>query len=178
MGFLDDIQSSLNKGVAATERAATTVKLKAQLSDFARRRQDLAAQLGASLYEITKDDPELRVGRESLYDAIASLDSQRASVQAQIEELERQAQAEALAAMTVTCPFCGMQLKREDHFCIGCGKSMAEITAALVPSAPQTPPAPISPDFAAETVSCPVCHAPVQAGDAFCMSCGTPLNAS
>lgn len=177
MGLLDDIQSSLSKGVVATERAATTVKLKVQLSDFARRRQDLTAQLGASLYEATKDNPELRVGREALYDAIASLDSQRASVQAQIDELERQAQLEAQASMTLTCPFCGTQLKREDHFCIGCGTSMAEITAALVPSATPVSPSPTSTDTA-ETAVCPNCHAPVQAGDAFCMSCGSPINAS
>lgn len=33
MGFLDSLQSSVNRGVAATGRATSTMKLKAQMSE-------------------------------------------------------------------------------------------------------------------------------------------------
>lgn len=60
MGILDNITSSVNKGLAATNRATSTMKLKAQMNDALKRRQNLAAQLGASLYEATKDDENLQ----------------------------------------------------------------------------------------------------------------------
>lgn len=59
-------------------RTGNTIKLKAQMSEAMKRRQTLAAQLGASLYEATKDDPELRAGREAIYDGIAAIDAERA----------------------------------------------------------------------------------------------------
>ena len=60
MGFLDDVQASLNRGVAGANRGVESMKLKNQLNDAMKRRQALAAQLGASLYDITKDDPSFR----------------------------------------------------------------------------------------------------------------------
>ena len=63
MGFLDSLQSSVNRGMAATGRATSTMKLKAQMSEALKRRQALAAQLGASLYDVTKDAAHLRAGR-------------------------------------------------------------------------------------------------------------------
>ncbi len=60
MGFLDDVQSTFNRGVAGASRTASVVKLKGQLNDALKRRQGLAAQLGASLYEQTKEDPAFR----------------------------------------------------------------------------------------------------------------------
>lgn len=66
MGFLDSLQSSVNRGMAATGRATSTMKLKAQMSEALKRRQALAAQLGASLYDVTKDDASLHAGREAL----------------------------------------------------------------------------------------------------------------
>ena len=58
MGLLDDVQSTINRGVAATGRTARVAKLRTQMSEAMKRRQALAAQLGASLYEETKDNPE------------------------------------------------------------------------------------------------------------------------
>ena len=77
MGFLDNVQSSINRGMAGANRSANAMKLKSQLSDAMKRRQALAAQLGASLYDVTKGDPSFRSGREALYDGIAAIDVSR-----------------------------------------------------------------------------------------------------
>lgn len=161
MGFFDDIQASMNRGMASAGRAVDTQKIKMQMNDAAKRRQALAAQLGASLYDVTKDTPEFRLGREPLYDGIAAVDAERASLQAQ--------QA-AQAATTFACPFCGARMGVSDLFCSGCGKPIAEIKDAF--AAQQQAEAPV-----ASTVGpvCPACGAPVVEGDAFCMSCGKKL---
>lgn len=169
MGLLDDVQSTINRGVAATGRTARVVKLKSQMTDSLKRRQNLAAQLGASLYDATKDNDEFRAGREGLYDGIAAIDAEREQLQAEIDMLERQAAEEAQAAQSLVCPFCGTRVGAADLFCSGCGKPMAEIQAALA-QAPQ-PVAPV----ATGGPTCPQCGAAVAEGDAFCMNCGAKL---
>lgn len=175
MGFLDSLQSSVNRGMAATGRATSTMKLKAQMSEALKRRQALAAQLGASLYDVTKDDANLRAGREALYDGIAACDAERAQCQVEIERLEAESAAATAANSYYVCPFCGSHVVTTDLFCSGCGKPMAEITAALS-AQQQAPAAPVAPVSGA--AACPQCGAPVNAGDAFCMSCGYNLAAA
>lgn len=175
MGFLDSLQSSVNRGMAATGRATSTMKLKAQMSEALKRRQALAAQLGASLYDVTKDDANLRAGREALYDGIAACDAERAQCQAEIERLEAESAAATAANSYYVCPFCGSHVVTTDLFCSGCGKPMAEITAALS-AQQQAPAAPVAPVSGA--AACPQCGAPVNAGDVFCMSCGYNLAAA
>ena len=153
MGFFDDIQASMNRGMASAGRAVDTQKIKMQMNDAAKRRQALAAQLGASLY-----------------DGIAAVDAERASLQAQLDELERQAQQAAQAATTFACPFCGARMGVSDLFCSGCGKPIAEIKDAF--AAQQQAEAPVA---SAVSPVCPACGAPVVEGDAFCMSCGKKL---
>lgn len=174
MGFLDSLQSSMNRGMAATGRVTSTMKLKAQMSEALRRRQALAAQLGASLYEVTKDDAPLRAGREALYDGIAACDAERAQCQAEIERLEAESAAATAANSYYVCPFCGSHVMTTDLFCSGCGKSMADIKATLV-AQQQAAPQPAAP---AAGATCPQCGAPVGEGDAFCMSCGFNLAAA
>lgn len=175
MGFLDSLQSSVNRGMAATGRATSTMKLKAQMSEALKRRQALAAQLGASLYDVTKDDANLRAGREALYDGIAACDAERAQCQAEIERLEAESAAATAANSYYVCPFCGSHVVTTDLFCSGCGKPMAEITAALS-AQQQAPAAPVAPVSGA--AACPQCGASVNAGDVFCMSCGYNLAAA
>lgn len=132
MGFLDDIQSSFNRGMAATSRATSSVKLKAQMADALHRRQQLAAQLGASLYEATKDNPEFTAGREALYDGIAACDAERARYQEQIDQIEAEASEAAQIEASLTCPFCGARVGVGDLFCSGCGKPLDEVKAELL----------------------------------------------
>ena len=173
MGFLDDVQASLNRGVAGANRGVESLKIKNQMNDAMKRRQQLAGQLGASLYEVTKDDPTFRTGREQLYDGIAQIDAERASLQAQLDEIERQNAASQQTATVVVCPFCHTRISASDMFCAGCGKSMAEIMAASNTAAPAAAPTPAAP---VEGPVCPKCGAPVNEGDAFCMSCGQKLD--
>lgn len=172
MGFLDDVQASLNRGMASAGRAVDTQKIKLQMSDATKRRQQLAAQLGASLYERTKNDPEFRAGREGLYDGIAAVDAEIVSYQAQLSDIEQVAQQQAEAARTVECPFCHARVGVTDLFCSGCGKSMEEIKRTYEESAPVPPEAQ---PVAADGSVCPECGNPVSHGDAFCMACGHRL---
>lgn len=174
MSFLDSLQNSVNNATAAAGRATSTLKLKNQMSEALKRRQGYAAQLGASLYEVTKDNPELRAGREALFDGIAACDTERAQIQAQIDQIEAEAAAAEAAASYYVCPFCHSRVGATDLFCMGCGKSMAEIQAALAQQ--QAAAAPAS-QPQATGAACPQCGAPVNPGDAFCMSCGCKLSA-
>ncbi len=172
MGFLDDVQASLNRGMVSATRVVDTQKIKLQMSDATKRRQQLAAQLGANLYELTKNDPAFRAGREGLYEGIAAVDAEIASFRSQLSDIEQQAQEQAQAAMTIECPFCHARVGVADMFCSGCGKSMDEIKEAYEASAP-VPPAASSVD--ADSPVCPTCGAHVSEGDAFCMTCGRKL---
>ena len=174
MGFLDSLQNSVNNVTAAAGRATSTLKLKNQMNEALKRRQGYAAQLGASLYEATKDNPELRAGREALFDGIAACDAERAQLQAQIDQIEAEAAAAESAASYYVCPFCHSRVGATDLFCMGCGKSMAEIQAAL---AQQQAAAASASQPQATGAACPQCGAPVNPGDAFCMSCGCKLGA-
>lgn len=176
MGFLDDVQASVNRGVAGANRGVESMKLKNQMNDAMKRRQQLAAQLGASLYEVTREDAALRSGREALYDGIAAIDQERDAIQAQLDELERQAAAAAQAAASIECPFCHTRISATDMFCCGCGKPMAEIQAAYA-AAPAVPAEPEPAPVAVQAV-CPACGSPINEGDAFCMNCGAKLGAA
>ena len=163
MGFLDEMQASLDRTASDANRALQVNRIKSQMNDALKRRQQLAGQLGASLYEATKD-------------GIAAIDNERAQLQAQIDELERQAQAAAYASAFIDCPFCHNRLQQSVMFCSGCGKSMAEIQAELARQA-QAAPVPVEAQVAPAdgAATCPSCGAPIQAGHAFCMNCGHKL---
>lgn len=161
MGFMDNVTSAVNRGTAAAGRSADKIKINARVSEIVKRRQSLAAQLGASLYEATKDDPALRAGREALYDGIASCDAERAECERQLAALEAAAAAEAQAAATFTCAVCGARMGGGDLFCSGCG-TPAEKARAASPVAAPAPAGPV----------CVQCGAPLGEGDLFCMSCG------
>lgn len=177
MSFFDDLQNSINRGVAGANRTGNTIKLKAQLSEAMKRRQTLAAQLGASLYDATKDDPELRAGREAIFDGIAAIDAERAGYQAEIDRIEAEAQAAQAAAVHYTCPFCGSTVAASDLFCSGCGKPMAEIEAAITKQRTSGIATAAAPD-ASSSATCPQCGAPINEGDVFCMSCGAKLESA
>ncbi len=173
MGLLDSVTSAVNRGSASAGRAVEKTKLKTQLNDLNKRRQSLAAQLGASLYEATKDDANLRAGREALYDGIAQIDNERIQVQNQIQEIDAEGQASATAAATFNCVVCGARMSGADLFCSGCGTPIAQAAPAQV-AQPQAA-------YSAQAVTGPVCAscgAPMTEGDMFCMSCGAKVEAA
>ncbi len=183
MGFLDNISNVANRATSAAGRTSRKAQLKVQLGDINRQRQDLAAQLGASLYDITRDNPEFRNGRETLYDGIADLDSRRAAIEAELSTIEDEAAAARIAATTYNCTQCGTTVHADSTFCTGCGKPLAEIVqeinervAAIYNESSQA----AQTAQAAQTVEqpglkCSSCGAAIEEGDLFCQSCGTKL---
>lgn len=169
MGFLDSIQGTFNRGTAAAGRATRAMRLNQRVNEINRERQKLAAQLGASLYEATKDNPDLRAGREALYDGIASLDAEREKTQEEIAAVEAEAAAAEAASQTYTCTRCGATVSAGDLFCSGCGASVEDIKKEIAERQ------------AAETATvesgrtCPSCGAIVGVDDEFCMSCGAKM---
>lgn len=168
MGFLDNVTSAVNRGTAAAGRGADKIKLNARIGELNRQRQNLAAQLGASLYEATRGDAALVAGREALYDGIARIDAEREECQRQIAAIDEQAAAAATAATGFACAVCGAHMTGADLFCAGCG-TPAEKARAQAPAAP-------TPTHAAGP-ACASCGAPLGAGDMFCMSCGAKVAA-
>ncbi|MCR2028930.1 zinc ribbon domain-containing protein [Adlercreutzia muris] len=168
MGFLDNVTSAVNRGTAAAGRGADKIKLNARIGELNRQRQNLAAQLGASLYEATRGDAALTAGREALYDGIARIDAEREECQRQIAAIDEQAAAAATAATGFACAVCGAHMTGADLFCAGCG-TPAEKARAQAPAAP-------TPAHAAGP-ACASCGAPLGAGDMFCMSCGAKVAA-
>lgn len=168
MGFLDNVTSAVNRGTAAAGRGADKIKLNARIGELNRQRQNLAAQLGASLYEATRGDAALVAGREALYDGIARIDAEREECQRQIAAIDEQAAAAATAATGFACAVCGAHMTGADLFCAGCG-TPAEKARAQAPAAP-------TPAHAAGP-ACASCGAPLGEGDMFCMSCGAKVAA-
>ena len=169
MGFLDSVSNAIDRGTASVGRASGTAKLKMSLNDLTKQRKELAAQLGASLYEATRENAELRAGREPLYDGIANIDAQKASIEAEITRIELEGQAAQAAAVVYKCPKCGSNVQATDLFCAGCGTPIAEVVAAA--SAPFAAAVPVS------GKKCAHCGAPMGNDDIFCMSCGTRVDA-
>lgn len=169
MGILDSISDSFNRGSDAVGRSMSTMKLESQIKELNRQRTDLAAQLGASLYDTVKDDPKFREGREELFDGIAELDRKREEAQAEIARIEAEAAAAAQARMTYTCPKCGNKLNEGDKFCAGCGMPADEVKAAIK-AAEEAAKQPAGP-------ACPSCGATIAEGDKFCMNCGAKIEA-
>lgn len=164
MGFLDNVTSAVNRGTAAAGRGADKIKLNARIGELNKQRQGLAAQLGASLYEATRNDAALVSGREALYEGIARVDAEREECQRQIAAIDEQAAAAATAAAGFNCAVCGAHMTGADLFCSGCG-APADRARALSAPAPAAPSGP----------ACASCGAPLGEGDMFCMSCGTKV---
>lgn len=173
MGFLDNLSDAFNSAASTTSRGAKMLKLKGRIGEVNNHRSDLAAQLGASLYEATKDLGQYRIGRETLYDGIAECDRQRDQLQMELSKLEAEAATEAQAQRNYACQKCGNVVKDTDTFCSCCGKPVCEIKAEF--RAAEDAAARQHADEVANTIICPNCGARVKMSDTFCMTCGTSL---
>lgn len=173
MGIFDSMSNAANRGVAAAERTGRSVRLRKQADDLLKQRKDYAAQLGASLYETTKDMPEMREGREPLYAAIEDIDRQRQEIADELEAIEAAAQEQEQASQTYECSKCGNTVMATDLYCSGCGRPVSEIKEeAEALAAAQIELVADAPD---DQLVCPDCGYAVEADDAFCMACGAKL---
>ena len=183
MGFLDNVSSGFNRGVDAVNRSTKTAGLRRQISEIAAQRQNLTAQLGASLYEETRNNPEFVAGREKLYADIAALDEKRKQIDQAIVAIEN----EAAGSAVLRCHVCGASVNASDMFCTGCGTPVADIRKAsginFTPAVSATAEASAATAAAASAVAvaqpsgptCPNCGKVVEEGDLFCIYCGTRL---
>jgi len=162
MGLLDEAGNLFNKGVASAQKGTRTLGIKSQINDLNKQREKHLTELGASLYEENRNNPEVRGPREGIFAAIESVDAQKANLEAELATIEQQAQeakqaqqAPAGAPMgAFPCPTCGRPSLPEDVFCPGCGTNLAALKAA---------PA---------VKFCSGCGAPLNEGAAFCNNCG------
>lgn len=105
----------------------TIDELRGRIDELELIRQGFACHLGASLYDTTKDMPEMREGRETLYDGIARCDAELERTRALISEIEaREEAAETLVmeqteAPSATCPVCGGPVEATHKYCMNCG---------------------------------------------------------
>lgn len=172
MGILDTISSTAGRGKAAAGRKAEQIRLNNQMNSLDRRRKGLAAQLGASLFDVVRASPQLLVGREGIVREMEAIDLQRAEIEARLTDLA--AEAEAQPATTLRCVKCGAPIQAGDKFCGTCGAPAAEALSQQAPApAPATATATATVTIGGPT--CPTCGAPLEPGDAFCMSCGQPI---
>ncbi len=163
MGFFDNVSAAVNRGTSSVQRTGRTAQLKMQMNDLMKQRRDLAAQLGASLYDTVKDMPEMRIGREPIFKGIEDIDKQRANIEAEIAQIEAAAAEQQEAATTYKCPKCGSGVAATDLFCSGCGTPISDVKASA--AQPESE--------AASGSKCTSCGAPLNEGDVFCMACGT-----
>ena len=178
MGILDDVANAVDKGTSAVSRTTKSAQLKMQVSDLNKRRREVAAQLGAALYEKTRNDATFREENEELYSAIEQIDAQCETLNTQIKSLEAPVPAPmpvvTMGAPELKCPNCGEDIYAEDVFCCGCGTSVEEIKAAIQKQNSND-------DSQEETHEsyankwCPTCGAEVSPNANFCKHCGGKL---
>lgn len=159
MGILDDLKMVVDQGGVRLSRSGRTAQLRMHLSELSKQRNELAAELGASLYYATREDEALRLGREMIYDGIAKIDLQ-------IDEIRRQLATsdEVVDRAGSTCPTCGAHLADDARFCSKCGTPIPE----------QATPVEVAETQRASC--CPHCGYPRTEEDLFCLNCGALLD--
>ena len=161
MGFLDGAGNLLNRGVANAGRSTRSLSIKATLTDLKKQREELCCQLGASLYEETRQMASLHDPRQALYAAIEALDVQRATLQNELADIEEQARL-ARAAGSRRCPSCGTPFGPEDMVCVECGTRVESPSSVLL--------------LGRSDLSCAVCGEPLAGDVRFCMNCGATVH--
>ncbi|MGI6216105.1 MAG: zinc ribbon domain-containing protein [Coriobacteriales bacterium] len=121
MGIVDDVSSAASKGIGYVSRGGRKAQLKLEINDLIRRREEVASQLGASLYPVLRNYPELISGREQMLNAIASIDAQINGMQAEIAQIESMQNSNQRI-----CPHCGAVVGTTDVFCFNCGNRLTQ----------------------------------------------------
>ena len=168
--ILESANSLLNKGAEAVTRGIDTASTKMKQTDLTRQREAACAALGASLFEATRENAELRADREELFAAVEAIDLQIAEADAVLAAIEaekaaKEAEKAAAAAEQATreseavCSICGSVIPSGALFCSNCGAKKPEPQPEPVPE-PQV------------DLVCPVCGSSVASDALFCGTCG------
>jgi len=138
--------------------------LNQQIAELSENKRLLEQDLGKILYDESKSNPSLRVGHESEFEAIDSIEADIEGLNKEIarikEEAEAAAKANADEGPTPVCPACGKSCSGDDRFCSRCGTPLFDEASEQEAEAPE------------KQLVCIKCGKPVNAEDLFCMSCG------
>ena len=136
MGIWDNVSSMLGKGADAAGRFANATNLKFKLGEEQRKRRDLAAELGESLYETVAANPSLAAGRERILADMAACDAEIARIKEEVDRIAQENEALKAEAVSYSCPVCGSTLARNARFCSTCGTPLATKPQRTRPSSP------------------------------------------
>lgn len=182
MGFFDSVGASLggtlNRGSAAAQRAARTVRIRNEEAAVRRDRDAAIYQIGEIVYPLLSNHQDLSDLCRGPINAIARADSRIDKLKLELQAIEEEARKEAEAAEAaqalrlanaarktiVTCPYCGTVIKDNDRFCMGCGRFADEIREIRKAEAAKKAGS-----------YCPRCGTPISASDIFCMGCGEKI---
>lgn len=188
MGFLDamggQLSETFNRGGAVAQRAARTMKLRSEIADLRRKRDDAAMQLGRAIYPLLASYPDLADVSRGPLNAMRTADQQIEVLEQELRVIEKEAVgAESVRAArqshwpsnyifstetVFTCPECGAELSDADRFCRVCGKPIEEMHAESAATSHT--------DDEVKGLVCPSCGEPIDDSDIFCMSCGFRLD--
>lgn len=129
MGIWDNVSTMLDKGADAAGRFANATNLKFRLGEEQRKRRDLAAELGESLYETVAANPSLAAGRERILADMAACDAEIARIKEEVDRIARENEALKAEAVSYSCPVCGSTLARNARFCSTCGTPLAPLSS-------------------------------------------------
>ncbi len=129
MGIWDNVSSMLGKGADAAGRFANATNLKFKLGEEQRKRRDLAAELGESLYETVAANPSLAAGRERILADMAACDAEIARIKEEVDRIAQENEALKAEAVSYLCPVCGSTLARNARFCSTCGTPLAPLSS-------------------------------------------------
>lgn len=157
MDLFDDGNGLLSKGSSRVKEAAKIASLRSRAKDLKSQRSNACARLGGELYSLFKDNCEVRISNQALFECIENIDSQILAIQYDLALLERQRSVASLK--DVVCLKCGAMMSETDSFCPKCGR-------------------PVRSDFEVAEVKggcCPRCGTPFEADQSFCMKCGNRI---
>ena len=127
----DQYGGALNRGRENVQRATRKMRLRSELSETYRQRNEALLQLGMSLYPELSAHPELSLGRENLIEAVRVLDERRSELERELAAADGStpvtftqapvAPATASNRATYACPSCGSQVVEGDIVCLVCG---------------------------------------------------------
>ncbi|MDO4443168.1 MAG: zinc ribbon domain-containing protein [Slackia sp.] len=129
MGIWDNISGALNKGMEGAGRFADATSLKFKLGEAERKRRDLAADLGESLYASVENGTELPAECERIISDMRSVDAEISQLKADMERIAHESEVAKAASVSYCCPNCGATLSSGARFCHACGAPTAVAAA-------------------------------------------------
>ncbi len=149
MGLLDDLSNMANKGIAESQKMIEVGKLKNQLGQLSKNRDEVFLVVGRMAYDMNRQEPLGIAQFDDLFANIAGLDTQMAGLQNSIDELQR-----PVVVAGEACAQCGVVNPPGATFCVSCG--------AAITKAPAGP-------------ACANCGASIPDAATFCVKCGAKV---